>query len=139
MKKQVISNSTKASFVRFGIAVLLFMNMTQASANPLPKSDDPFLSVKYVGLVEDRSQFQLDFVNDNEEAYLLQIMEQDGTIIYKEKIDRRTFTKRFEWNNMDINSSKLVFTVTGIKSKKAQTFEVNKVVRTVQDVVVSKL
>lgn len=139
MKKQVSSHSTKASFVRFGIAVLFLITQVQASANPLPKGDDPFLSIKYVGLVEDRSQFQLDFVNDNEETYLLQIMEQDGTILYKEKIDRRTFTKKFEWNNTDLNAHKLVFTVTGTKSRRSQTFEVNKTIKTIQDVIVTRL
>jgi hypothetical protein len=137
MKKQFIS--TKASVVRFGAAFLLLLNLSTASANGVNKGEEPFVAVKYVGLVEQRAQFQVDLINDNEEAYLLTVQEEDGSVLYREKITRKIFSKKFEWNNLDHNSSKLVFTVTGEKSKKAQVFEVASQVRTVQDVVVTKM
>lgn len=139
MKKQIVSNRTRASLLRFGAAVLLFMNVAGASANPLPIEDDPYVNIRYVGLVEDRAHFQFDLVNDNEEPYLLMIQEQDGTILYKEKIDKKEFSKKFAWENGSIDSYKLIFTVTGMKSKKTQSFEVNTEIRTVKDVVISKL
>lgn len=138
MKKSFVSNSTRVSFIRFGAAVILFLNVAQASANPV-KGDDPYVNIKYIGLVENRAQFQFDLVNDNEEAYLLQIQEQDGTILYKEKIDKKAFTKKFEWLNGEMETNKLIFTVTGLKSKKSQSFEANTQVRTVKDVVISKM
>lgn len=138
MKKQLISNNTKKSIIRFGAAVLLMMSLSNSYAHPL-KGDEPFVNVKYVGQVDQRAQFQLDLVNDNEEAYLLTIQAEDGTVLYKEKIDRKIFTKKFEWNNLENISSKLVFTVTGEKSKKSQVFQVNPTVRTVQDMVITKM
>lgn len=139
MKKQFVSNSTKASIVRFGAAILLMMSLSNGYANPVTKGEEPFVNVKYVGVVDERTQFQLDLVNDNEESYFLTVQEDDGTVLYKEKISRKIFTKKFEWSNLDNNSSKLIFTVTGEKSKKAQVFEVNAQVRTVQDVVITKM
>jgi hypothetical protein len=138
MKKQFVFSSTRKVIVRFGFAALLFLSTASAFASG-NKGEDPYVNIKYIGAVEDRSQFQFDFVNDNEEAYLLYIQDQDGTYLYKEKITSRTFTKKFEWLNGEQPMSKLVFSVTGLKSKKTQVYEVNASVRMVQDVTINRL
>ena len=140
MKMKMISNSTKTNLVRFGAAFLiLFSSFSTVSAQKATQIGEPHVSIRYAGSVDDKAQFQFDLVSDNEEDYLLAIQEFDGTILYKEKIERRTFTRKFVWNNADINSTKLVFSITGMKSKKTQVFEVNAKVRTVQDVEITKL
>lgn len=139
MKKQFVSNNKRSIVTRFGFAVLLFLSLSQSFAQTAVKDEEPFVAVKYIGAVENKAQFQVDVVNDNDEAYLLAIQAQDGTVLYKEKIAKKIFTKKFEWNNEESSSPKLVFTVTGERSKKSQVFEVNTQVRTVQDVVINKL
>lgn len=125
--------------MRFGVAALLLAgSFTHSFASPV-KGDEPFVNIKYVGLVDQRAQFQFDMVTDNDENYIVAIQAEDGTVLYKEKVAKKIFTKKFEWNNGDLNASKLVFTVTGEKSKKTQVFEVNTEVRTVHDVVITKL
>lgn len=138
MKKQFVFSSTRKVIVRFGMAALLFLSTATAFAGGA-RSDDPFINVRYIGAVENRAQFQVDLVNDNEEAYLVAIQDQEGTYLYKEKVNARTFTKKFEWQNGEYPAAKLVFSVTGLKSKKTQVFEVNTSVRTVQDVTVTRL
>jgi hypothetical protein len=137
MKKQFVFSSTRKVLARFGFAALLFVNATLAFAGG--GKEDPYVNIRYIGAVEDRAQFQVDLVNDNEEAYMLAIQDESGTFLYKEKINTRAFTKKFEWHNDGINASRLVFTVTGLKSKKTQVFEVASEVRTVRDVIVNKL
>ncbi|HEV7331035.1 MAG TPA: hypothetical protein VGN63_08360 [Flavisolibacter sp.] len=139
MKKQFVSKNVKASFVRFGAATLLFMSLTQASAQTADADTDPFVNITYAGTVKDQAQFQFDMVNDNAEQYLLVIQGDDGLVLYKEKIDKRTFTKKFVLDNSDLQTAKLVFSVTGLKSKKSQTYEITPQVRTVRDVIISKL
>lgn len=139
MKKQFVSNSTRVNLVKLSMAVALLMNLSTASAQSITNEDEPSVTVKYTGLVEEKAQFQFDFANDSEQAYLLIIQEEDGTVLYKEKIDRKAFTKKFLWDNGNINSTKLLFSVTGLKSKKTQAFEVNTAFRTIQDVVINKL
>lgn len=139
MKKQFVSNNTRKTLMRFGVAALLLTgSFTHSFASPV-KGDEPFVNIKYVGLVDQRAQFQFDMVTDEDEAYIVSIQGEDGTVLYKEKVAKKVFTKKFEWNNADFNASKLLFTVTGEKSKKTQVFEVNAQVRTVQDVTVTKL
>jgi len=139
MKKQFVSNNTRKAMMRFGVAALLMMgSLTHSFATPT-KGEEPFVNIKYVGVVDQRAQFQFDMITDNDEAYIVSIQGEDGTVLYKEKVAKKIFTKKFELNSGDLNSSKLLFTVTGEKTKKSQSFEVNAQVRTVQDVVVTKL
>lgn len=137
MKIQFVSK--KASFVRFGVAALFMMSLTSASAKTTTEDTDPFVNISYAGTVKNQAQFQFDMVNDNTEDYMLIIQGDDGVVLYKEKIDKRTFTKKFALDNSENLTSKLVFSVTGLKSKKSQSFEVKPQVRTVQEVVISKL
>src|SRR4051794_14716649 len=120
MKKQFVSNSTRSTMTRFGFAFLLLMSLSQGFAHPVTKAEEPYLNIKYIGTVSDRAQFQVDMLNDAEESYLFAIQDQDGTILYKEKITKKAFTKTFAWDNTELASSKLIFSLTGEKSKKTQ-------------------
>lgn len=140
MKKQSISNSTKATLAKFSAAILLWMgSLSPVSAQQAAEPGQPFVSIKHIGSIDERTQFQFDLVTDSDEGYLFSVQEHDGTILYREKIDARSFTRKFAWNNLDINSSKLIFSITGLKTKKTQVFEVKKQLRTIEDVVINKL
>lgn len=139
MKKQFVSNNTRKALLRFGVAALLLAgSFTHSFASPV-KGEEPFVNIKYIGLVDQRAQFQFDMVTDEDEAYIVTIQGEDGAVLYKEKVTKKIFSKKFEWSDGDFNASKLLFTVTGEKSKKTQVFAVNTQVRTVQDVTVTKL
>ena len=137
MKKQFVFSSTRKVVTRFALAAALFFNASLAFAG-IGKGDEPFVKIQHTGLVENRAQFQVDLVNDADETYLLTIQDHEGTILYKERINAKTFTKRFEWENGDETVGKLIFTVTGLKTKKTYAYEANTEVRTVRDVVISK-
>jgi acetolactate synthase small subunit len=137
MKKQFVFSNARKALIRVSLATFLFTNAAVAFAGG-GKVEEPFVTVKYIGATDDRAQFQLDLIADGDETYLLAVQDETGTYLYKEKVNAKTLTKKFEWFNADINTSKLVFSVTGLKSKKTQVFEVNSEVRTVRDVVISK-
>jgi hypothetical protein len=138
MKKQFVFSSTRKALIRLSVAAVLFFNAATAFAGG-DKNDEPVVNITYVGVVEDRAQFQFDLVTEGDDTYLLAIRDENGNYLYKEKIGAKTFTKKFQWLNGDPAASKLVITVTGLKSKKTQSFEINTEVRTVRDVVISKM
>ncbi len=137
MKKQFVFSSTKHVITRFALAAVLFFHASLAFAGP-GNEEEPFVKIRHTGVVENRAQFQLDLVNDADEAYLLTIQDQDGLFLYKEKISAKAFTKKFEWENGNENTGKLVFTLTGLKSKRSYSYEAASEVRTVRDVVITK-
>ena len=139
MKKQIVSNSTRSNIFRLGFALLLMMNLSSAFANPGTGFEEPYVSIKYAGLKAEAPQFQVDLVNDNEEPYLFIIQDVDGIVLYKERINKKVFNKTFSLKNDDFYPTKLIFSVTGEKSKKTQVYEVNTLVRTVRDVEITKL
>lgn len=137
MKKQFVSNSTRTVFTRLGFAFLLFVTL-QSFAYPATEGEDPTIQIKYVGSVDERIRFQVDLANANEEAYLFSIQDEDGYVFYREKVDKKNYMKKFEWNKEDFNSTKLLFIVTRLKSKKSQLYEVNTYSRTTQEVFITK-
>lgn len=139
MKTQFISNSTRSSILRYGFVFLLLLNLSSAFASETPKGEEPFVSVKYAGSADGMMQFQFDMVNDNDESYLLTIQDLEGTVLYKEKVSKKIFTRKFAWNNAEFTPAKLIFTITGNKSKTTHAYEVNTQVRTVRDVEINKL
>ena len=139
MKTQSVSNSTRSNIFRIGFALLLMMNMSNVFASTGDKNEEPYVSIKYAGTTDERPQFQVDLVNDNEEPYLFIIQDVDGIVLYKEKINKKIFNKTFALKNDDFYPTKLIFSVTGEKSKKTQVYEVNTLVRTVHDVEITKL
>lgn len=138
MKKQFV-NKTRSTVSRFGFAALFALAFSNAFAQAPAKSEDPFLSIKYVRTVADKAQFQVDMVNDAAESYLFSIRTSEGVVLYQEKVTKKIFSKNFLWDNGELNASSLVFSLTGEKSKKSQEFEVNSVVRTINDVEITKL
>lgn len=139
MKTQLVSKSTRSNIARIGFALLLMMNLSNAFAKTGTPYEEPFVSIKYAGTTEEKPQFQVDLVTDNDEPYLFVIQDTDGIVLYKEKISKKIFNKTFALKNDDFYPSKLIFSVTGEKSKKTQVYEVNTQVRTVHDVAITKL
>lgn len=138
MKKQFVSNNTKQTLARLGLAALLLTGTAAHSFAQTAPKEDPFFNIQYVGNTEQKVQFQVDMVADTDEPYTLSVQDQDGTVLYKERVTKRLFTKQFAWSNDDLNAPKLLFVITGERSKKSQVFEVASQVRTVQDMVVTK-
>lgn len=138
MKKQFVNNK-RSTVARFGFAALFALGLTQGFAQEGAKNEEPFLSIKYVRTVADKAQFQVDMVNDAAETYLFAIRTTDGVLLYEEKVTKKLFTKNFLWDNDEMKAASLVFSLTGEKSKKSQEFEVSPVVRTINDVEITKL
>lgn len=124
---------------RFSLALALVLSLSTGFAQSATKEEEPFVAIKYIGTDADKAQFQVDLINDGDQAYLFAIQETDGTVLYRERVTKNIFTKRFDWIKGDINTTAIKITVTGEKSKKTQVYEVNTTTRTVQELVINKL
>lgn len=97
------------------------------------------LQVKCVEKATNHITFQLDLHNENGDLYFLSVKDEDGIVLYTEKIKDKDFSRRFQWNKEYNSPRKLVFTLTGDKMRKEQVVEVNSTYQLVQDVVISRL
>src|SRR5205085_5140619 len=94
---------------------------------------------KHLGNTGGKRVFQVDFENASQESVNITIRDQDGTILYVEKFKDRRFSKKFKFDKPDFEQAKLKFTVSGNSGVQSEEFGINSSIRTVQDVVVTKL
>ena len=142
MKKQTISTTrrtVKAFILRFGFASLLLGNLLSVRAQEKTKPVDPPLYIKHLGSLQNDPVFQVDFANENTGTYILSIKEDDGSVLYSEKVKAKQYTKKFRWISPDANDSKLIFSLYNEQTKQTTSFEMNTSLRTIQDVVVTRL
>src|ERR1051326_6402037 len=124
MKKQIVNTIravVKAFILRFVVPSFLVCTFLPASAQSLKQSEPP-LQIKYLGSLNEQPLFQVDFQNDNEEAYTFSIKDPEGNVLYTEKIKDKKFSKKFKWENTDLETSKLILWLTAEKNQKSQLY-----------------
>jgi hypothetical protein len=135
MKKQFMNLSrTKKTILNLGLAGILFAALP--SVVHAEEKTPTGATVNYVGSVDNQPIFQIEFDNKNEELFTVSIRDNEGNVLYVERTKEKKFLKRFKYQGDDV---KLTFVLSTQSGKQTQVFEVNKNIRVVQDVVVSKL
>ena len=97
------------------------------------------VNVKYLGTIDNQPVVRIEFENPESTSYVLSIKDEDGNVLYTDVFKEQRFGKSFQFQRSDIERTKYTFTLSSSKQKIAQSFEVSTNLRTVQDVVVTKL
>jgi len=142
MKKQTlskISNAVRNTYLRATLAGILVTSLVPAMAQENAKPVTGPVEIKYLGTNDGKPVFQVDFDNATEESVNITIRDQDGTILYVEKFRDKKFSKKFKFDKPEFEQAKLKFTVSGNSGVQSEEFGINSSVRTVSDVVVTKL
>ena len=143
MKKQFLRNlslSVRNTTLRFGLIALVAITCLPTFVQAqIVKTIAETIAIQYVGNVDNQPVFQIEFENKEQKPVQVSIKDEDGNTLYFEKIKDKKFSRKFKFERLDAEDMKLTFTLTTEKEKHVQVFEVNTSVRTVQDVVVTKL
>ncbi len=143
MKKQFMC--FKASVYKSTFASVLLIGLfltTSLSAQSQVSFENPTNKtalIKHVGTIEDKVFIQVQFDNDSGEKFSLGIQDQDGNTLFREVYQDKKFDKRFQFDKLTDDVSKLIFTIRPLKNNYAQVFEINTNTRIIEDVVVTKL
>ena len=133
MKKQIFSTLVKRSILSLSFAFISFgIASAQTSATPNP-------TVKYIGSLDGQPVFKVELNNESGKAQFLTIKDDEGVVLYSEKIRDKQFSKTFKFENSDRDNVKLSFIVEGEKGIQSQEFKVNSSTRVLNDVVVTTL
>lgn len=141
MKQQIASKFTlftRKTVFTFLLPILIMLSglpAVQAQEKIFPKNNDPV--IKYVGIADNKFIFQFDYANESREIPQLLIKDEKGTVLYKELIKDKAFSKKFVFNTDEVGNQ-LYFVLTGKKERQRQVFEVNIQSRIVEDVVIVK-
>ena len=132
-----ISNTLRNVAASVLLAVILVF--ASATANATDKIKTPNVEVKYVGTVDNSPLFQVEFNNENGDEVFVTLRDVNGNILYSEVTKEKKFSKRFRLEGIELNDSKVTLNIRSKKASAAHVFTINKSVRQVEEVVVSKL
>ena len=100
-------------------------------------NDTPAVSLKYIGLVQNQPMFQLDLNSVEETDFYVSIKDQDGQVIYNEKIKAKNFTRNYRLNTSVDDAILKVEVREG--NKKPEVFTINRNTRYYEETSISKL
>lgn len=96
------------------------------------------VEIKYVGSIDYKPVFQIDFENVEGTEVNLLLRDEDGTIIYSEFVKDKKYSRKIQLENIDRNA-RLTLSLRTKKGTQTQVFQINKNTRIVEDVVVAKI
>ena len=138
MKKQIFSTLVRKSIISLGFTSLVLIGLANtASARTLDTTPAP--AIKYVGSLDGQPLFKVELNNENAKVQYLTIKDDQGVVLYSEKIRSKQFSKTFRFESLDRDNVKLSFIVETDKGTQSQEFKVNTNTRVLNDVVVTTL
>jgi hypothetical protein len=132
MKQQTFNTLVKRSVLSLGLITILLSGMASAQSSPEPL-------VKYIGTLDGQPIFRVQLENQPGSTYHLTIKDDEGTVLYAEKIKDKQFSKSFKFDNANRDNVKLTFTVQGNKNTQSKEFNVNTTTKVLDNVVVTIL
>lgn len=107
--------------------------VAQASLNPVPR-----VTVQHAVPIAGFPVFSVLIEKEASGSFDLYISDEEGTVLYTERIKGQHYAKRFQLDVKDLEAMKLVVKVVGKNARDTQTFHVNRTLSVVEDMVVSK-
>ena len=138
MKKQNFSILVKRTIFSLGFTILMF-GMASAASTQDSAVNAPNPAIKYIGSLDGQPLFRVELNNDNAKVQYLTIKDDQGVVLYSEKIKGKQFSKTFRFENLDRDNVKLSFIVETDKGTQSQDFKVNSSTRVLNNVVVTTL
>lgn len=144
MKKNLtlsVGKAARKAILYFGLTSVMAVSFLPSAvhAQDKEKPAPTGVEIRYIGSVDEKPVFQIEFENNTEEVFNVSIKDEEGVVLYKERFKDKKFSRKFQFEKADMDHVKLTFTLTGEKEKQSQAFEINTNVRVIQDVVITKL
>jgi hypothetical protein len=137
MKNSITSSVLKSIFTSAILVSVLFMNVASAADKNSAKSG-PY-ELKYVGKLHEQPIFQLDIENLPKEDVFIRLEDEVGNVLYSEKFNEKNFSKKFQFDVSEGSSTRIKMSLWSKTLKQSQVFEINNVLKLVENVVVTKV
>jgi len=129
--------------IRTIIAVAFFalLSFSSAFANKTPDSISNLpVELNYMGVVKNQPLFQLNFTGSEEEnEFSIVIVDENGYVFYNETVKGGKISKQFLFNAEDLSASKIHFEITGKKTGKTVTYNINRKTKIIEEINITKL
>lgn len=130
-------NFKTAVIVLAGAFTLLFNNMAVAGTEE--KNTNSLVELKYAGKSNQRPQFRLAINDKNATAYTITIKEDNGDILYSEKVSGQV-SRTYQLDSDDTDRIQgTTFEVTNITTNVTTVYKIKNLSQTVENMIVTKL
>ena len=135
--KTPVSNVRSTFFKLAMVSLLLFNSFGILQAQSVSKS--PNAEIKYIGMVDDKLVFEVNYKNEAEAGFLLEIRDGNGFEFYSAKFKQKNFKKRYAIDKNELGNISLTFVLASEGNLQQQEFDVNTSSRIVDEIRVVKL
>ena len=131
-------NLVKTVCVRAAILCVLFVS-AQSFTNDKKVQELSPVSVKFIGDNELLPVVQVDVDNVTGEELYFTLKDENGSIVYNEKISDKKYSKKFQFSDSEAGKLNFSVVLTGKNSRKSDIFRISNVTNVVENIVVTKL
>jgi hypothetical protein len=124
------------------LAIALAATFTTAFSSPALANEEKKaipVELKFVGNIGAQPAFTLNFTNIEESEYTIVVRDENGNVLYRDKVKGGNISKKFLLNTEELGDVAVQFEITGKKNEKTVIYEVNKKSRLVEDLVINKM
>ena len=123
------------------VAIFSLLSFTGVFANKTPDSISNLpVELNYMGVVKNQPLFQLNITGSEEEnEFNITIVDESGYVFYNENVKGGKFSKQFLFDAEDLSTNKIHFEITGKKSGKTVTYNINRQTKVIDEINVTKL
>jgi hypothetical protein len=141
MKKVTIKarQSFRKAILNFGFVAMILFGFIPSAVNAQEKGKLDSVAIEYIGTVDDKPLFEINFDNKEGIVYRVSITDESGETLYTEKFSEKKFSRKFKLESPELSQSRLTFTIKSEKEKHAQVFVIDSNFRTVPDYVITRL
>lgn len=143
MKKEILQ--TVSSFLHRAFTGTLVVCAFMLTSLPLAADAQTLTTytnapeIKYLGTVEGKLVFQIDLKSVAQGNQYVSIKDEEGNTLYSERVRDDKFSRKFAFDQEEFEGRKVSFVIQGGKERAAQTFEVARSMRLVEDLVITRL
>lgn len=89
--------------------------------------------IKYIGLLDSKLVFQVDYHNADQKSFSIEITDQDGFEFYSARFKQKGFVGRYAIDKLELGNNTISFTVLSDGKKVEQSFDVNTSLRLAEE------
>jgi hypothetical protein len=141
MKKVTIKarNTARKTILNLGFVSMFLFGLIPSALKAQEKGKPDSVTINYIGMLDEKPLFQIEFDNKEGAAYRVSITDDSGETLYSEKFNDKKFSRKFKLESPEFSQSRLTFTITSEKEKHTQVFVINSNFRTVPDYSITRL
>ena len=140
MEKQMKTQSSTVRNMIIKVTMILVLAANSFGAiNAQNLTNSPNAEIKYIGIVDNKLVFEVEYKNASEVPFILEIRDAQGYEFYTGKFKQKNFKKKYAIDRSELSNTSISFVLASKGNVQQQEFNINASSRLVEEISVVKL